>query len=86
MASSVLIEGSSARDAIGGIVNRCEHPKVMLKRAKHFDISATCQSCRHSVLIRNAFVESWNVIAPKVNWSKGSGGDSMLPKGDSRLL
>lgn len=83
-ASSLVISGLSAREAIGGIAEGCEHRKVVLKRGRHFDISATCLACGQSSVVRNAFVESWSMVS-RVNTRRG-GGDSVLPRGDPRLL
>ena len=83
-ASSLVISGLSAREAIGGIAGECEHREVVLKRARHFDISATCPTCGQSSVVRNVFVESWSIVS-KANTRRG-GGDSVLPRGDPRLL
>lgn len=85
-AKSISILGLPAKEAIGEINEECEHLEVVLKRAKHFDISVTCKSCNKMVLVRNVYVENWNVTRPETKWSKGAGGDSRLPKGDPRLL
>lgn len=83
-ASSIVISGSSAREAIGGATGECEHKEVALKRSRHFNVSATCLSCGQSSIVRNVYLESWSVVS-KANAKRG-GGDSILPRGDPRLL
>jgi hypothetical protein len=81
----VTVSGSSLEKDFVGV--ECSHPKVVLNRTKHFNIAAKCLSCNQTVLTKNVYVESKDVFSPKVNWSKVSNlGDSMLPKGDPRLL
>lgn len=85
--STVTVLGSSIKDWFLADIGSCSHPVVSLKRAKHFNISAVCLNCRQSSLVRNVFVESRNVLRPRVDWRRlGMLGDSMLPKGDPRLV
>jgi hypothetical protein len=82
----MTVSGVSLKDDFARIGGECNHPKVVLKRSQHFNISATCQACNQTVMTRNVYVESKDVLSPKVDWSMRSTGDSMLPKGDPRLL
>lgn len=83
----VTVRGSSIKDWFLAGQDGCAHPSVSLKRAKHFDISATCLNCGQSYLVRNMFVKSSEVLWPKIDWTTlGRLGDSMLPKGDPRLI
>jgi hypothetical protein len=85
--STVTVPGSSIKDWFLASQGGCAHPHVSLKRANHFDISVVCATCGQKSVVRNVFVESRHVLWPKVNWPKlGMLGDSMLPKGDPRLL
>jgi hypothetical protein len=85
--STVTVPGLSIKDWFPASQGGCTHPFVSLKRAKNFDISAVCVTCRQTSVVQNVFVESRHLLWPKVDWPNLSMlGDSMLPKGDPRLL
>ena len=85
--SKVTLRGSSIRDWFPAKEGCCAHPFVSLKRANRLNISAECTTCRQASVVRNVSVESSKILWPKVDWPNlGMLGDSMLPKGDPRLL
>lgn len=84
---TVTIPGETAKEWFQANRGGCLHPVVSLKRGKHLNISAACLTCKGSTVVRNVFVKASDLIRPKIDWSKlGMLGDSMLPKGDPRLL
>ena len=83
----IIVSGISLKKEFERIGGECTHPKVALKRSKHFNILATCQVCHQTVTVRNVFLESKDVLSPRFDCAKIDDlGDSILPKGDPRLL
>lgn len=83
---SITVPGSAIGNGLGDR-GECTHPTVSLRRGKHFDVSAVCLTCGQSTTLRDVFVRSTIVLQPKIDWPNlGRLGDSMLPKGDPRLL
>ena len=86
-ALTITTAGSPIEDSLWGDQGMCPHSVVSLRRGKHFNISAVCLTCGQSAVVRNVFVKSRDVVLPKISWSSlGMLGDSMLPRGDPRLL
>ena len=86
-AGTMTVSGTSLPKGLLQAKDGCDHPSVILKRAPHLEVSVTCEGCHQSSTAKAIYVESVDVILPKVNWSKkGTPGDSFLPKGDSRLI